>query len=275
MKQRHIKKVWDVNPRPGMGPHLQVSQIIPPGSWEELDPFLLLNEDWFRQGTFDFHPHRGIETVTYVIEGKLKHEDNHGGSGILAPGDVQWMTAGRGIVHSEDPMPGETVHSLQLWVNLPSNKKMTEPRYQDLSSGDIPIREEEGAEVRVFSGSSGDIESNTQNHVPVTFVEMTLEKGASITQQLPGDFNGFFYILEGSGRFGQGETQGEKNQALMMNFPDQEEETEISIQADEPLRVLLYAGKPVKEKVVAHGPFVMNTEDEIRQAFEDYRSGKF
>src|SRR5690606_8091498 len=151
----------------------------------------MMAEDWFQQGTFDFHPHRGIETVTFVIEGKLKHEDNYGGYGVLEPGDVQWMTAGRGIIHSEDPLPGETVHSLQLWLNLPRSDKMAEPRYQDIKSANAPVRTEPGAIVRVFSGHSGDVHAQTQNYIPVTYVEMVVEAGASVTQQLPGSYNGF------------------------------------------------------------------------------------
>lgn len=120
-------------------------------NWEDVDPFLLMAEDYFVRGTFGMHPHRGIETVTYVIDGKLEHVDNKAGEGVLVPGDVQWMTAGKGIIHTEDPVAGETVHSLQLWVNLPSDKKMTEPRYQNMRAQDMPVRLEEGATIRVFS----------------------------------------------------------------------------------------------------------------------------
>ncbi|WP_051541314.1 pirin family protein [Caldalkalibacillus mannanilyticus] len=257
-----------------MGPHLQVAQVLEPGQWEEFDPFLFMAEDWFQQGTFDFHPHRGIETVTYILEGKLKHEDNHGGMGILEPGDVQWMTAGRGIIHSEDPLPGETVHSLQLWVNLPRKAKMSEPRYQDLSKKEIPIRQEEGVQIRIFSGTSGEMKASTFNHNPVTFLEITLEKGASFIQELPGSFNGFMYLLEGEGLFGADKTQGTKNQVLWL-APSTTEESQVMIQATTPLRVLLIAGEPIREPVVARGPFVMNTVEEIKQAYEDYRLGKF
>lgn len=288
--QRGISRVWRVTVRPGMGPHKKVGQVLQ-GSWQELDPFLFMAEDWFQQGTFDFHPHRGIETVTFIIDGKLKHEDNHGGVGVLKPGDVQWMTAGKGIIHSEDPLPGETVHSLQLWVNLPRNKKMAEPRYQDLRSSEVPTRREQGAAVRVFSGSSSTTVSSTLNHVPVTYVELIMEAGSSITQDLPASYNGFIYILEGSGRFGSAQTPGEQNQVLWLGSSDgsndsdrtsgratgaaTDGQSEITILADESLRAILEAGEPVREPVVAHGPFVMNTEEEIMQAFEDYHSGKF
>lgn len=273
--KRNIQRVWDVNPRSGAGPHLRVGSVLEPGHWEAFDPFLLMNEDWFQQGTFDFHPHRGIETVTYIIDGKLKHEDNHGGSGVLEPGDVQWMTAGRGIIHSEDPLPGETVHSLQLWVNLPKKKKMTEPRYQDLRADHMPVRQEQGARVRVFSGSSGNIKAETLNHLPVTFAEFSMEPEASVTQELPGTYNGFIYILEGSGRFGKDETPGTAGQVLWLDAVDDKLSSEVMLKADEPLKALVIAGEPVREQVVAYGPFVMNTQGEIKKAFEDYQEGRF
>ncbi|TJY41833.1 pirin family protein [Cohnella pontilimi] len=273
---RGIAKVWDVETRPAGGSHLRVGQVLPPGNWTEYDPFLMMAEDWFQQGTFGFHPHRGIETVTYVIEGKLKHENNHGGRGILGPGDVQWMTAGRGLIHSEDPLPGETVHSLQLWVNLPAEEKMTEPRYQDLSSADIPVREESGARVRVFSGTSGPVSASTRNVVPVTYLEIEMEAGATLAQQLPADYNGFLYILEGTGRFGSDQTAGKPHQVLWMGpAHGGAAVSEIVMTADHPLRLLLIAGRPLREPVVAYGPFVMNTKEQIQQAFQDYQSGKF
>ncbi|MDB4868186.1 MAG: pirin [Cohnella sp.] len=272
---REVSRVWEVEARPANGPHLRVGQVLPPGNWTEFDPFLMMAEDWFQQGTFDFHPHRGIETVTYVLEGKLKHEDNHGGMGILGPGDVQWMTAGRGLIHSEDPLPGETVHSFQLWVNLPAGEKMTEPRYQDLQSADMPIREENGARIRVFSGTSGGVSAATRNVVPVTFIEIEMDAGATVTQQLPGSYNGFVYVMEGKARIGADETEGNARHVLWLAASGDASDSEVTIRADEPLRALLVAGQPLREPVVAYGPFVMNTKEQILQAYEDYQSGKF
>lgn len=249
--------------------------VIEPGKWEEYDPFLLMAEDFFQRGTFGMHPHRGMETVTYVIKGKLEHRDSQGSKGELLPGDVQWMTAGRGIMHSEEPAYGETVHLLQLWVNLPSDKKMTEPRYQNLRGQDMPVRHEEGAVIRVFSGSSSHVTARTKNHVPITMLEITLEPNTTFTQELPGSYNGFLYILEGKGKFGSEKTKGKKRQVLWLERTSDEEETEIEIHAEEKLRVLLYAGEPIGENVVAHGPFVMNSEEEIAQAYQDFREGKF
>lgn len=272
--QREIERIWTVESTQE-NPNHRVGMVLEPGNWNVYDPFLFLAEDWFGHGTFDVHPHRGIETVTYVIEGRLKHYDNKAGEGELLPGDVQWMTAGRGVIHKEDPESGETVHSLQLWVNLPSRDKMTEPRYQNLRSQDMPVRREEGAVVRVFSGSSKGTTAPTQNYVPVTMVEITLESGASITQDLPGDYNGFLYVLEGSGTFGTNQVKAAKGQAMLIGSAGDATESEVMIHATEPLRVLLYAGRPVREPVVAYGPFVMNTREQIVQAFEDYQSGKF
>lgn len=250
--------------------------VLDPGRFEDFDPFLFLAEDFFGSGTFDLHPHRGQETVTFVIDGILEHYDNNAGEGQLGPGDVQWMTAGRGVIHREDPAEGQTVHSLQLWINLPSGKKMSEPRYQNLRSEDMPVRREEGALLRVFSGSSGDVVSETQNHVPITMVEMLLEPGATVSQDLPGSYNGFIYVLEGSGTFGSDQVEAKKNQGMLLEAAaDPSQPSELRIQANNKLRLLLYAGEPIGEKVVQYGPFVMNTEDEIRQAFADYQSGQF
>lgn len=271
---RGIRSVKNVSFQENSPTH-KVGLVLEPGKWEEYDPFLLMAEDFFQRGTFGMHPHRGIETVTYVIDGKLEHLDNKTGGGELLPGDVQWMTAGKGIIHTEDPAVGETVHSLQLWVNLPSDKKMTEPRYQNMRAQDMPVRYEDGAVIRIFSGSSKGITADTKNHVPVTMVELMLEPGTTVTQDLPGSYNGFLYVLEGKGAFGRENTEGEKGQVLWLERAVDAEQSEVKIQAKEKLHVLVYAGQPIGEKVVARGPFVMNSEEEIVQAYKDFREGKF
>lgn len=256
-------------------PTHKVGLVIEPGNWEETDPFLLMAEDFFERGTFGPHPHRGIETVTYIIDGNLEHHDNKTGGGELHPGDVQWMTAGKGIIHSEEPAIGEIVNCLQLWVNLPSDKKMTEPRYQNMRAEDMPVRQEDGATIRVFSGSSADVIADTKNHVPVTMVEMKLEPGATIIQDLPGSYNGFLYVIGGKGTFGKEDTVGEKGQVLWLEHGLKGEKSEVKIHALEKMHIMMYAGLPVGENVVARGPFVMNTEEQVRQAYQDYREGKF
>lgn len=273
--QRGITKVWTAH-KNVLGPGHQNSLILDPGKMTEYDPFLFLAEDWFERGSFDVHPHRGIETVTYVMEGKLEHYDSSTAEkDELLPGDAQWMTAGRGVIHKEDPAEGERVHSLQLWVNLPSGDKMAEPRYQNLRAANMPVREEEGALIRIFSGSSGGVKASTRNYTPVTMVEFTLEPGATVTQDLPASYNGFFFVLEGEGKFGREGTPGQARNGLMLERSDEAEESEVLITAVTRLRVLLYAGLPLREPIVAHGPFVMNTPEQIRQAFEDYRNGRF
>ena len=233
-------------------------------------------EDKFEKGAFDVHPHRGIETLTFIIDGSINHYDSAtGAGGTLEKGDLQFMTAGSGVVHNESPADGEKVHLLQLWVNLPRKYKMVKPRYQNMHAKDMPVRQENGALIRVYSGSSGDIVSNTLNYAPVTFVEMVLEEGASISQDLPGTYNGYIYVLEGSGTFGENKVEAKKGQAMWLGSANDGEMSSIHISANEKLRLVLFAGEPLKEPVVAYGPFVMNTEEEIRQAYQDYREGKF
>lgn len=143
------------------------------------DPFVLMAEDWTPQGIFAFHPHRGIETVTFVIGGSIEHRDSAGYGGVIHAGDAQWMTAGRGIQHEENPPAGTIAHTLQLWVNLPAAEKMAVPRYQDLVASALPVRSEDRVEIRVFSGAYGDMISPTLNHLSVTMLEVRVENGGA------------------------------------------------------------------------------------------------
>lgn len=251
--------------------------VLEPGEWTKNDPFLLMMEDKFQKGAFDVHPHRGMETVTYVISGQIEHYDTYSGEGgVIGPGDVQWMTAGSGVEHNEVPSEGITAHSLQLWVNLPKAHKMTKPRYQNLKSEDMPVRQEEGAMIKVFSGSSGDVKSSTLNYIPITMVEITARPGHTVSQDLPGSYKGFIYVLEGEGTFGHNKVKASKGQVMWLNEGDSgDSEIDITASAEHKLRVLLYAGEPIHEPVVARGPFVMNTEREITEAFSEYRRGTF
>lgn len=248
---------------------------IMPGDYARHDPFLSMMNDRFGVGAFGPHPHRGFETLTYVLSGQLRHEDNQGGGGVLNPGDAQWMTAGRGVVHNEMPVGDAPVHVLQLWINLPRAHKLAPFRYQDLRGAQMPVRREPGVEVRVFSGESGGVTGPALNHTPITMLDIRMDAGARLTHALPGGDNGFITVLKGAGRFGKDGTPGRADDTLWLERTPAGEATTVTIEATEPLHVLLLAGMPLREPVVAHGPFVMNTEADIVQAMADYRSGQF
>ena len=272
--ERQIIAVHDATLVKDSANHL-AREVIPPGHWERHDPFLLMMEDTFGVGAFGMHPHRGIETITYVIEGHLAHSDNRGNAGLLGPGDIQFMTAGSGIIHLEEPPAGEQVFLLQLWLNLPAAAKMTEPRYQDLCGADMPRRIEDGAELRVFSGSSGGVTASTLNKVPVTIVEARLEAGASVQQELRGSYNGFVHVIEGEGKFGADAVAGHPGQTLWVDRLEADTPTALTLTARTDLRVLVAAGEPLHEPVAAAGPFVMNNEAQLREAYADYQAGRF
>ena len=180
------------------------------------------------------------------------------------------------MIHNEIPAEGVTVHSLQLWVNLPAADKMAAPRYQDLAGDAVPVRRQPGAEVRVFSGASGGVTAPTKNIVPVTMVEIRLDQGTSVRQDLPADYNAVVVVLEGEGSIGADGKFVTAGDVAWLTRGDSGEASEVAIRAtDKPLRALLYAGRPLYEAVVARGPFVMNTEAEIEQAYADYRAGRF
>jgi quercetin 2,3-dioxygenase len=278
--QRRVLRVDHPVEQQGMKPTHRIRALMPAamrGDWAAVDPFLALMEDWFPAGIFGKHPHRGIETMTYVMEGRLAHADNKGGAGTLHPGDAQWMTAGRGIVHAEEPVGGDVVHSFQLWVNLPAKDKMVAPRYQDLHGDEMPVRRADGVEVRVFSGSSGGVQGPTENYDPVTMVELRLQPGASVRQDLPADYNAFVVVIDGNGTVGHEKMPvGAGDMAWLTRGEDRRAASEVEVIAgDAPLRALLIGGRPLNEPVVARGPFVMNSEEQIRQAYADYRAGKF
>lgn len=278
--ERVVTRVAEVLAMPGDSQALKKNIILMPGEFESSDPFLLMAEDWFNaSGGFETHPHRGFETITYLLEGRVAHEDNHGGKGVLGPGDVQWMTAGRGVLHSELAHGDSTVHSLQLWLNLPAKDKMTTPRYQDLRGEAMPVRREPGATARVFSGRSGDVQGPALNHVPVTMVDFRLEAGATIRQEVPAGSNGFVYVLSGKGSIGADSTAVRAGQvawfAPLSATPGDKASTVLTLAADSAMQAILWAGEPLREPVVARGPFVMNSLAEVQQAYADFRSGRF
>jgi hypothetical protein len=180
-------------------------RLIDGGNPAFSDPFLVMAEDWVPRDAFSRHPHSGIETVTLVLDGALEHFDSAGNTGVIYTGDAQWMTAGRGVIHNENPLPGTTAHALQLWVNLPADKKLTAPRYQNLRGPDLPTRQQPGVEIRLLSGSSGRVASPTLNHVPITAFDARLEHGATFDHELEAGANAFLLVVEGAAIVGRQE----------------------------------------------------------------------
>ncbi len=275
MTSREIVKVVTGTPTSD-GAGVRLSRVIGTGKLPDLDPFLLLDEFGSEEANdyiagFPDHPHRGFETVTYMLAGHMRHGDNRGNTGHLGPGSVQWMTAGRGIVHSEMPeQESGLMRGFQLWVNLPAKDKMTAPRYQDIPAKSIPeVTTAEGARVRIVAGSyrgaRGPVSGVATEPV---YLDVALPPNAWFAADLPDEHAAFVYVFEGSVTVGGGEL--ERGQLGVLGPGDRF----AARGAKREGRFLLVAGRPLHEPVVRHGPFVMNTEAEIRQAFADYRSGR-
>ena len=225
------------------------------------------------------HPHRGQETVTIVLEGGFQHLDSAGHSGTLGPGWVQWMTAGKGVIHSEMPSDelmehGGTMEGFQLWVNLPSREKMCEPRYQDIPPEKIPLAEAEGAIVRVITGECLGQSAVIETKTPITVLDIRLAPGATLTQPLPSGYRGFVYMFRGAASIGTPAVEVNTNEAVDLVDGGDELVLSCSASAKTEARMLLCAGQPLDEPIAWHGPFVMNTHEEIEQTIEDYQLGK-
>ena len=264
-----------------------VRRPFPTHAFSEFDPFLLLDE----MGPMDLapgeakgapdHPHRGFETVTYVLSGELEHKDSRGHAGRLRTGDVQWMTAGAGVVHSEMPSAefereGGRMHAFQLWVNLPGRDKMMKPRYQEIPSAQIPIAVSNDGlvTVNVIAGEALGQKAVIETRTPIIYLHYRIKPGGSITQQVPSAFNAFVYVVDGEGVFGAEREHAADGQMVMFAQDGDEVRIENPEDSRTTLDVLLIAGSPLNEPVVRYGPFVMNTRDEIYQAIEDYRLGR-
>ena len=262
-----------------------VRRPFPKPSFSDFDPFLLLDEMGpmtvapnQAKGAPD-HPHRGFETVTYMLSGEMEHKDSQGHAGKITPGDVQWMTAGAGVVHSEMPSPdfqrtGGTLHGFQLWVNLPGSLKMMKPRYQEIPSTSIPTATSEDGlvRVRVIAGEAMGVSAVIETITPIIYLHYTLQPGAQVSQPVPSDFNAFAYLVSGEGRLGAEGEFAEDGQMVMFS-PDADEVLIVN-EGDTPLDLLLIAGVPINEPVARYGPFVMNTKQQIFEAIEDYQSGR-
>jgi quercetin 2,3-dioxygenase len=260
------------------GAGVRMTRVIGSQLLDSFDPFLLLDE--FRSDDpndyiagFPDHPHRGFETVTYMLAGRMRHGDNQGNSGLLGPGSIQWMTAGRGIVHSEFPEQQEgLMWGFQLWVNLPRTHKMVAPRYQDVQGEQIPeVDLGPGARARVLVGTLNDVSGPVTDVVtePVYF-DLQLEPSASYTAMLPPEHNAFAYVYEGDAKIGAASTAIARVELALLTQGATLPVTAGAAGA----RLIVVAARPLKEPVARYGPFVMNTPDEIRQAFEDYQAGR-
>jgi hypothetical protein len=260
-----------------------VRRPFPTQGLELVDPFLLLDE----MGPVDYgpgeavgapdHPHRGFETITYMLEGQFEHEDSAGHKGVLRPGDVQWMTAGAGIVHSEMPSreireKGGRVHGFQIWVNLPAKLKMTRPRYQEVAGGKIPqaASADGRARVRVVAGEALGAHAVIDTYIPIVYQDWTLDAGADVTVALPREQQSLAYVFQGSALVGNEGREIRDGQLAVLGAGEA-----VRLRgAPGGGRLLLLAGVPIKEPVARYGPFVMNTQDEIMQAVRDYQSGR-
>ncbi|XP_021739580.1 pirin-like protein [Chenopodium quinoa] len=233
------------------------------------DPFLFLDEfSVSAPGGFPDHPHRGFETVTYMLQGAITHEDFAGHKGTINAGDLQWMTAGRGIVHSEMPATQGVQKGLQLWINLSSKHKMVEPRYQEVQSKDVVEAEKNGVKVRVIAGEALGKKSPVYTRTPTLYLDFTLKQGANLQQPIPKSWNAFVYVLEGEGIFGNSRSSPVTAHHLLLLGPG--DGLVAWNKSTKPLRFILVGGEPLGEPLVQLGPFVMNTQEEIDQTLEDF-----
>jgi hypothetical protein len=269
------------------GAGFEVRRPFPGRSLMDFDPFLLLDElgptdlgPGEAKGAPD-HPHRGFETVTYMLDGRMEHRDSVGNAGTLGPGDVQWMTAGDGVVHSEMPAgelleKGGRIHGFQLWVNLPRRDKRMRPRYQEIKADRIPeaANEDGRVRVRILAGEALGASAVIETRTPILYLHYTLAPGGRVAQPVPRGFSTFAYVFGGTGRVGRdGRAVGDGQLAALKDDADI---VEIACPDDatQPLQLLLIGGQPLGEPVARYGPFVMNEEAEIHEAIEDYRAGR-
>ncbi|MGH8234292.1 MAG: pirin family protein [Rhodanobacteraceae bacterium] len=262
------------------GAGVQLTRVIGQPKLDSLDPFLLLDEFGSDAATdyiagFPDHPHRGFETVTYMLDGRMRHRDNHGNSGLLESGSVQWMTAGRGIVHSEMPEQNDgLMRGFQLWVNLAAKDKMTAPRYQDIAPQRIPeVQLAPGAKARVLVGEQAGVRGPVENiATDPLYLDLHLDAGAQTDIDLPAEHNAFVYVYEGQAKIGSGAS----SELLRGDLGVLAKGGKLHVAAENSAaRLIVVAGRPLNEPVAKYGPFVMNTQQQIVQAVEDFRAGRF
>ena len=263
------------------GAGVKLTRVIGGPDLPELDPFLLLDEFGTDRAEdyiagFPSHPHRGFETVTYMLDGRMRHKDNHGNEGLLTPGSVQWMTAGRGLVHSEMPeQESGRMRGFQLWVNLPARDKMTDPKYQEFAPENIPVAQPApGVSVKVIAGNVGEVSGPImQPATDPVYLDISLEAGNAWEYALPEGHNAFAYVFEGAVTIGEGDDARalETHEMAVLGGGEL-----LQVRAGaQRARLIVVAGRPLREPVMRHGPFVMNTRQELMQAFVDFQEGRF
>lgn len=260
------------------GAGVRLTRVLTQHLQRRLDPFLMLDafrndnpEDYM--GGFPDHPHRGFETVTYMLAGRMRHHDSAGNEGLLTPGSVQWMTAGSGLIHSELPEQEQgLMEGFQLWLNLPGRNKMCKPSYRDIPSTRIPeFTNADGVTVRVIAGSSHGVSGAVQRpDTEPLYLDVHLPAGTHFVQPIPPGHNAFTYTYRGSVTI-QGTAVDDRNMAILTN----DGSTAVRVEAAQDARVLIISGQPLNESIAQYGPFVMNTGEEIQQTLQDYRDGKF
>lgn len=260
------------------GAGVLLRRSVSPRASNEHDPFLLFDHFAFNNPLegplrgFPTHPHRGIETVTYILDGSVSHRDSLGNAGIIGPGDVQWMTSGRGILHEEMPRRGESgnIYGFQLWVNLPAAEKMSQPRYQEVKSSTIPVIEKDGVTIRLVAGELDGIRGPvTEISASPLYMDVKLAPASRFIYPIPSGHTVLAYVFEGTGEF-----SGEVVESVgMVVFND--DGNQLEVKSETGVRFMLIAGAPFKEPIVPYGPFVMNTVEEIQQTLADLRNGTF
>ena len=265
-----IRTIQAIPLQQGDGRHLRY--VLQPNNLMDNDPFIILADDKFSHNTFANHPHKGIQTVTYVLEGNLQHYDSKtGGGGRLYEGDFQIMTAGSGIIHNENPDPGEDARVLQLWVNLSSENKKVPGQYQDLPHGQVPVLPIEGGMIEVYAGEINGVSSPLKLFTPFLYTVVSLEEGARYKFPIPAGYNSYLYMLEGKAEV----SEQSINTFDVLHFELSETADIIPLTAIGKTKIIIFSGEPIKQPVVARGPFVMNTVEEINEAFASYRNGTF
>lgn len=261
------------------GAGVKINRVLTGPLQRRLDPFLMLDAfgsdkpgDYI--AGFPEHPHRGFETITYMLAGRMRHRDSAGNEGMITDGGVQWMTAGRGVIHSEMPEQNEgLMEGFQLWLNLPASDKMIEPWYRDIPLEEVPrFTSDDGVTVQVIAGSTHGVDGAVQRaHTEPLYLDLEIPAGVTFDQPIPAGHNAFVYVFRGEAVI-EGKGVGQARMAILDNAPGADG---VRIKAVENTRVLVLAGRPLNEPIAQYGPFVMNTQAELQQAVEDFRAGRF